>query len=233
VRDRAGGDRRPPSLLRPVLEPCARGVQGRRRAADEGGPMSTPTQDTSVRVEVVVEAPVERAFSVFTEGFGRFKPREHNLLGGEAIAETVFEPRVGGRVNDGGVEGGEGGGARVLVYERPSRVVFSWDISPQWQLEHDPERTSEVEVRFIAETPERTRVELEHRHLERHGAGWEGVREGVGGKDGWPRYRRGGGGPVTAGGGQREWGGVRLAPRVPGHAQRGRAQGRGLPRGRT
>src|SRR5262249_46037335 len=188
VRDRAGGDRGPPSLPRPVLEPCARGVQGRRRAADEGGPMSTPTQDTSVRVDVVVEAPVERAFSVFTEGFGRFKPREHNLLGGEDIAETVFEPRVGGHVYDRGVDGGECRWARVLAYEPPDRVVFSWDISPHWQLEPDPERTSEVEVRFIAETPERTRVALEHRNLERHGTGWEGVREGVSSTEGWPLY---------------------------------------------
>jgi hypothetical protein len=66
--------------------------------------------------------------------------------------------------------------------------VFSWDISPQWQIETDPDRTSEVEVRFIAETPERTRVELEHRNLDRHGDGWEGVREGVGSDEGWPLY---------------------------------------------
>jgi hypothetical protein len=66
--------------------------------------------------------------------------------------------------------------------------VFSWDISPRWQLETDLEKTSEVEVRFTAETPDRTRVELEHRNLERHGEGWEGVREGVGGEGGWPLY---------------------------------------------
>ncbi len=68
--------------------------------------------------------------------------------------------------------------------------MFSWDISPQWQVETDLKKTSEVEVRFVAETPRRTRVELEHRHLERHGTGWKGVREGVGGKDGWPGYLR-------------------------------------------
>ena len=65
---------------------------------------------------------------------------------------------------------------------------FSWDISPQWQIESDPAKTSEVEVRFIAETSDRTRVELEHRNLERHVEGWEGVREGVGGDAGWPLY---------------------------------------------
>jgi DNA-binding transcriptional ArsR family regulator/uncharacterized protein YndB with AHSA1/START domain len=152
-----------------------------------GGLMSTHAQDTSVRAQVLVEAPIERAFAVFTEGFGRFKPREHNMLAVE-IAETVFEPRVGGHLYDRGVDGSECRWARVLAYEPPRRVVLSWDISPQWQLESDLEKTSEVEVRFVAESRERTRVELEHRNLERHGEGWEGVRDAVEADDGWPLY---------------------------------------------
>ena len=117
--------------------------------------MSTqPATETSIRTSIVVEAPIERAFSVFTEDFGGFKPREHNLLGVE-IAETVFEPRVGGHVYDRGVDGSECRWARVLAYEPPSRVLLSWDISPHWQIETDLEKTSEVEVRFIAETPAR------------------------------------------------------------------------------
>jgi uncharacterized protein YndB with AHSA1/START domain len=151
--------------------------------------MTTQTQDTSVRAQVVVDASLERAFSVFTDRFGTFKPREHNLLGVE-IAETVFEPRVGGHLYDRGVDGSECRWARVLAYEPPNRVVLSWDISPRWQLETDVEKTSEVEVRFVAEAPDRTRVELEHRNLERHGEGWEGMREGVEGADGWPLYLR-------------------------------------------
>ena len=149
--------------------------------------MSTQAQDTAVRAEVVVDAPLERAFSVFTEDFGSFKPPEHNMLAVE-IAETVFEPRVGGHLYDRGVDGSECRWARVLAYEPPNRVVLSWDISPQWQLETDHEKTSEVEVRFVAEGPERTRVELEHRNLERHGEGWEAEREGVAGAEGWPLY---------------------------------------------
>jgi uncharacterized protein YndB with AHSA1/START domain len=149
--------------------------------------MSTQAQDMAVRAEVVVEAPLERAFSVFTAGFGSFKPPEHNMLVVE-FAETVFEPRVGGHLYDRGVDGSECRWARVLAYEPPHRVVLSWDISPQWQLETDHEKTSEVEVRFVAEGPERTRVELEHRNLERHGEGWEAEREGVAGAEGWPLY---------------------------------------------
>ena len=149
--------------------------------------MSTPSTATTVRSSIVVEAPIERAFRVFTEDFGRFKPPEHNMLGVE-IAETVFEPRVGGHLYDRGVDGSECRWARILAYEAASRVVFSWDISAQWQVETDHKKTSEVEVRFIAETPQRTRVELEHRNLERHGDGWEGVSAGVGSDDGWPLY---------------------------------------------
>jgi uncharacterized protein YndB with AHSA1/START domain len=149
--------------------------------------MSIQTEPTAIHTQVVVEAPIERAFRVFTDDFDRIKPREHNMLGVE-IAKTVFEPRAGGRVFDRGVDGSEFQWARVLAFEPPDRLVFSWDISPQWQIEPDVAKTSEVEVRFIAEGPERTRVELEHRHLDRHGAGWPSMRDAVDGEGGWPLY---------------------------------------------
>jgi uncharacterized protein YndB with AHSA1/START domain len=148
--------------------------------------MTTQTQ-ASVRTQIVVDAPIERAFSVFTGEFDRIKPREHNLLDAE-VAETVLEPREGGRIYDRGVDGSECHWARVLAYEPPNGVVVSWDISPQGQVETDHAKSSEVEVRFIAETPERTRVELEHRNLDRHGEGWESERDGVASEGGWPLY---------------------------------------------
>lgn len=151
--------------------------------------MTEPTSVTSVQHSVVVDAPIEQAFKVFTEDFGRFKPLEHNLLGVE-IAETVFEPHAGGSLYDRGVDGSECRWARVLAYDPPHRVVFSWDIGPSWQIETDPDRTSEVEVRFTAEGAGRTRVDLEHRHLDRHGEGWDGLRDGVDGDQGWPLYLR-------------------------------------------
>ncbi len=147
----------------------------------------TETATAQVRKEITVEAPLETAFMVFTERFGDFKPREHNLLG-VPIAATVFEPRVGGHIYDRGEDGSECRWARVLAFEPPHRVVFSWDIGPTWQLELDPENASEVEVRFVADGPDRTRVELEHRHIDRHGPGWEAVADGVAGEGGWPLY---------------------------------------------
>jgi uncharacterized protein YndB with AHSA1/START domain len=149
--------------------------------------MNTHIPIASVKQSIVVEAPIERAFKVFTEGFGRFKPPEHNLLS-VPIAETVFEPHVGGHIIDRGTDGSECRWARVLAYDPPNRVLMSWDISPMWRIETDHSRTSEWEVLFTAETDNRTRVELEHRHLERHGQGWESERDGVAGDQGWPLY---------------------------------------------
>jgi uncharacterized protein YndB with AHSA1/START domain len=147
----------------------------------------TQAASAVVRNQIVVEAPIDKAFTVFTERFGDFKPPEHNLLR-SPIAETVFEPRVGGHIVDRGVDGSECRWARILAYEPPDRVVFSWDISPQWQIETEPDNTSEVEVRFVAESPQRTRVELEHRNIDRHGPGWHAVTDGVAGEAGWPLY---------------------------------------------
>ena len=151
--------------------------------------MSIRVSTAPIKHSIVVEASIERAFKVFTEDFGSFKPPEHNLLA-VPIAETVFEPRVGGSIYDRGIDGSECRWGRVLAFDPPNRVLLSWDISPRWQIETDPSKTSEWEVRFIAETPSRTRLELEHRHLERHGEGWEGVRNSVDSDQGWPLYLR-------------------------------------------
>src|SRR3954467_14308438 len=146
--------------------------------------MSTKTARTAVRSSIVVDALIDRAFTVFTEGIGSWFPPEYNLLP-VPIVDRVFEPRVGGRIYDRGEDGSECHWARVLAFEPPARVVFSWDIGPQWQIETDPANTSEVEVRFTEEAPDRTRVDLEHRHLDRHGDGWEHTRDAIAGEGGW------------------------------------------------
>lgn len=146
--------------------------------------MTTQAADTSVHASIVVDAGIDRAFSVFTDGIDSWWPREHTI-GDEPLAEMVLEPRVGGRAYGRGINGGESDWGRVLAYDPPNRVVVSWDIDLRWKREPDPARASEFEVRFVSESPSRTRVELEHRHLERHGDGWERMRDAVGSPDGW------------------------------------------------
>ena len=148
--------------------------------------MTQQTQDpaTSVTASVVVEAPVEKAFEVFTTGIGTWWNADHHIIEAQ-LAEMVFEPRVGGNIYDLGVDGSECRWSRVLAYEPPTRVVFSWDISPEWKLEPDPARASEIEVRFVSEGPASTRVELEHRHLDRHGDGWEQLAVVMTAPDAW------------------------------------------------
>jgi uncharacterized protein YndB with AHSA1/START domain len=117
---------------------------------------------------------------------GTWWPPDHHILEAE-LAEMVLEPRVGGHIYDRGVDGSECRWSRVLAYEPPERIVFSWDIGLDWKVQADPERTSEVEVRFIPEGPDRTLVVLEHRNIERHGPGWEQMQAAVGSPGGWRR----------------------------------------------
>jgi uncharacterized protein YndB with AHSA1/START domain len=146
--------------------------------------MSTQAADTSVQTSIVVEVPIERAFEVFTHEMPSWWHPDHHILEAE-LADMVFEPRVGGHIYDRGVDGSECRWATVLAYDPPTRVVFSWNINLEWKLETDRDRTSEVEVRFTPEGPQRTRVELEHRNLDRHGPGWERMRDAVGSPGGW------------------------------------------------
>jgi uncharacterized protein YndB with AHSA1/START domain len=146
--------------------------------------MTGQSNETSVRRSIVVEAPVQHTFSVFTEDIGSWWDPGHHLIA-DTFDHMVFEPRVGGHIIDVAVDGSECRWSRVLAYEPPSRIVFSWDINLQWQLESDPARTSEIEVRFTALDAGRTQVDLEHRHIDRHGSGWEAMRDAVGSPNGW------------------------------------------------
>jgi len=141
--------------------------------------------DTNVRVHktVTVRASQERAFAVFTEGFGTWWPREHHI-GAADLAEAIIEPKVGGRYYERSVDGSECDWGSVLAYDPPERVVLSWGLQGDWRYDPDPAKASEIEVRFIAEGPNQTRVELEHRHIERHDLA-ERVVEGIDSPDGW------------------------------------------------
>ena len=146
--------------------------------------MTTQATDTSVRAEVVVDLPPDGAFRLFFDDMASWWNPEHHILEGE-LAEMVVEPRVGGHIYDRGTDGSECRWATVLAYEPPHRVTFSWNITTDWKLETDRAKTSEVEVQFTPASEGRTRVELEHRNLDRHGSGWEGMRDAVGSPDGW------------------------------------------------
>ncbi len=142
--------------------------------------------DGTVRHEVVIDLPQEQAFWSFTD-LDRIKPREHNLLA-VPIEETVLEQRVGGDVYDRGIDGSICRWGRVLAFEAPRLIAFTWDIGPDWQVAADLTHTSEVEVTFEAEGLHRTRVTLVHRHIEKHGERWGQLRDGLEAPDGWPLY---------------------------------------------
>jgi uncharacterized protein YndB with AHSA1/START domain len=147
----------------------------------------TEPDETALRLTIEVAVGVDRAFEVFTTDFDRIKPREHNLLG-EDIAETILEPKAGGRLYDRGVHGATCDWGRVVAFDPPHRLVLAWNISPNWQLETDPARASEVVVTFTALDGAHARVDLEHRQLHRHGDGWQGLRGALGAGEGWPLY---------------------------------------------
>ena len=134
------------------------------------------TQQTYAPVlrTVTVDASQERAFTVFTERFGTWWP-QHYSIGGVGMTDFVLETKVGGRWYQVGVDGKERDTGRVTAYEPPERLTLAWQIDGSWQYDPDPDHASEVEVRFIAEGPNRTTVELEHRGFERHGDGAEAV----------------------------------------------------------
>ena len=122
----------------------------------------------SVRKVMAVEAPQQVAWRVFTERMGTWWPLATYKIGKANAVDAVIEPRVGGRWYERGDDGSTCDWGRVLTWEPHSRLVLTWDISADWQP--DPTLNTEIEVRFIAEGKERTRVELEHRRLDRFGA---------------------------------------------------------------
>lgn len=128
----------------------------------------------SVKKQIVVETSQHRAFRTFTDGIDRWWPRDHHI-GQSPLARMVVEPRAGGRWYSICKDGSEIGVGKVVAWEPPSRLVLTWQITAQWQ--YDPEFSTEVEVSFIAEGPRRTRVELEHRQLERYGVESETLRK--------------------------------------------------------
>ncbi|MDE3156311.1 MAG: SRPBCC family protein [Acidobacteriota bacterium] len=141
-------------------------------------------QETPVRRSVTVKAPVERAFEVFTAGLDTWWPRTHHI-GSAPMKAAVLEGRVGGRCYSEQVDGTQCPWGTVLAWEPPHRFVMAWQITPEWKYQPDLSQSSEVEVRFTPLDDGTTRVDLEHRNFERHGAGGASMRQTVGGEGGW------------------------------------------------
>ena len=137
----------------------------------------------AVRQSVVVGAPPDRAFAVFTEGMSSWWPMESYSIASGPMAEAVIEPREGGRWFERSEDGSECDWGRVLKWEPPARVVLAWQISAEWG--YDPGLHTEVEVRFTPADDGRTRVDLEHRKLENYGELAEQMRAIFGSDDGW------------------------------------------------
>jgi uncharacterized protein YndB with AHSA1/START domain len=135
---------------------------------------SETTDANSVRKVVRVQAPRAVAWQVFTEKISTWWPLATHKIGKAKAIEAVIEPRVGGRWYERGDDGSTCDWGHVLSWEPHSRLVLSWEISADWQS--DPTLKTEVEVRFIAEGEDATRVELEHRHLDRYGPRREEMR---------------------------------------------------------
>jgi uncharacterized protein YndB with AHSA1/START domain len=133
--------------------------------------------------KITVNVPVERAFRVFTESFGDWWPSDYHI-GQVEMAEAIVEPREGGRWYERGVDGTECDWGRVLAWDPPHRLVVTWQINGHWQYDPDPAHASEIELRFTADSPDQTTVELEHRHLDRLVEG-QALRDGITGGGGW------------------------------------------------
>ena len=132
---------------------------------------------------VTLAVPVEHAFAVFTGSVDAWWPHQYHI-GQAEVAEIVLEPQVGGRWYERGVDGTECDWGRVLVWEPPTRLVFTWQINGSWQFDPDPERASEIEARFTADGPGESVVEVEHRHFERL-VGGQAIHGAINGGGGW------------------------------------------------
>ena len=145
--------------------------------------MTNNVSEAVVRQTVSVNLPVDRAFALFTDGMATWWPESHHL--GGVPQEMVIEHRAGGRIFDRYADGRESDWARVIAFEPPARLVFGWHLDREFAFDPDPGHASTVEVRFIAESAARTRVELEHRDFDRHGESGDAIRSAVGSSGGW------------------------------------------------
>ncbi len=144
--------------------------------------MITTIRPAPVRKSITVEADAKHAFEVFTARIGSWWPRSH-CIASSPQKDVVIEPRTGGRWYEIGEDGSQCDWGKVLAFEPPARLLLAWQINGSWK--YDPDLVTEVEVKFTPLDGGRTRVELEHRNLERMGDKAEDVRTAINSEGGW------------------------------------------------
>jgi uncharacterized protein YndB with AHSA1/START domain len=136
----------------------------------------------SIRRHTVVPVSSDQAFEVFTAHMTDWWPSDHHI-GSAPIEQIVIEPHEGGRWYTRHADGSESSTGYVAAWEPPDRLVITWQIGADWR--YDPGLVTTIEIRFVAEGPDRTRVELEHRDLERFGPEAERMRQMFDGPGAW------------------------------------------------
>ncbi|HZR79561.1 MAG TPA: SRPBCC family protein [Candidatus Binatia bacterium] len=134
----------------------------------------------AIRKQLTVEAPQERAFRVFTENMGAWWPKQHHI-GASPLKACVIEPKPDGRWYEVGEDGSTCDWGKVIAWDPPRRLVLAWQLDAEFK--YDPALVTEVEVSFTVLGPKRTRVDFEHRNLDRFGDAAERMQRDLGG--GW------------------------------------------------
>lgn len=139
-----------------------------------------------VRQSVTVPLSQEQAFELFVERFESWWPLESHHIGDHPARQVMIEAHEGGRWYERDEAGSECQWGRVLIVERPTRILLAWHLTRQWKFDPDPARATEVEVTFEAQGEQNTIVALEHRGFEVLGKAGSELRNAVAGQGGWP-----------------------------------------------
>ena len=145
--------------------------------------MTVTITPAPVRKSIIVKASQKRAFTVFTSGMGHWWIKGHSI-NSSPQQDVIIEPRAGGRWFERGEDGSECQWGHVIEWDPPRRIVLAWQLGADWKFA--PDLVTELEIRFTPDGPEMTRVDLEHRNLERYGERAEELRASIGSENGWP-----------------------------------------------
>ena len=137
---------------------------------------ASATPSAVVNKTLLLHCSRDHAFRVFTQNMGRWWPATHHV-GNVPFRDILIEPRTGGRWYEISAEGAEGMWGQVLKWDPPRRVLLSWHLDTTFTFNPDLARASELDISFHALGENEVRVEFEHRHIERHGDGYEKLRD--------------------------------------------------------